>query len=451
MNDFRSWFWSPLVDQDYMRRLEEADRLRDYRQGVQRRQLKVRPGQSDDNIVMNLAGLIIDRSVSMLMGAGFLVDLPGDEETPEDRYIELVFRANNKDIFFQRVALLASEQGTGYIKIIPNARFDVMDGQEVTLPRLVAVDPAWVTMESHPDDVEDIMMYKIQYIRTNFNDEEEAYKQEITRNDEGADVVWDVVDYVANASTNGRWQEVGREVWPYSFPPIVHFQNLPNPISPYGVPDITDDVIELQDRLNFVSANVSKIIRYYAHPMRYMVNVTNIDSVDGSPDKILKISGNEADVRQLEQLGDLASSQEYMKTLQRTMYDITQTTDLTNVDVNAVTNFGLKLLFYDSLNKLEVKRALYGEAIERLVRSLLELNGMAGETPSIVWGDPLPVNELDAVNIERAKLEAGLISKQTAQVNLDIDPETEAERMAEEQTQSSNIGEMLLTAFTQGQ
>jgi hypothetical protein len=47
---------------------------------------------------------------------------------------------------------------------------------------------------------------------------------------------------------------------------MIHWQNLPNPVDVYGVPDVTTDVIELQDRANFVASNISKLIRLYAHP-----------------------------------------------------------------------------------------------------------------------------------------------------------------------------------------
>ena len=116
----RNWFIAPLLDSAAQERLTLAERQRDYRSGVQRRQLKVRPNQHDDNVVLNYTGLVIDRSVSMLFGKGVNFDLPGDDGTAEDEYIKAVWRANKKEITLQRLAILGAEQGTCYLKILPD-------------------------------------------------------------------------------------------------------------------------------------------------------------------------------------------------------------------------------------------------------------------------------------------------------------------------------------------
>ena len=52
---------------------------REYRIGLQRRFIRVKPQQADDNLVMNFTGLAVDRSVALLFGAGIEFDYGEDE------------------------------------------------------------------------------------------------------------------------------------------------------------------------------------------------------------------------------------------------------------------------------------------------------------------------------------------------------------------------------------
>jgi hypothetical protein len=218
----RNWFFSPLFDSVLMERLTQAERFRDYRSGVQRRQLKVRAGQHDDNVVLNYTGLVIDRSVSMLFGRGVEFDLPGDGETPEDEYIEAVWKANKKEITLQRMALLGAEQGTCYLKILPDG---IVGMDNVVYPRLVVVDPALVKIDTRPDDIEDVIRYTIEYLTTGLDGRDEAHRQVIERDDGQVEVdgtvngggVWWIHDYINSRATGNLWQEVNKQQWEYSF------------------------------------------------------------------------------------------------------------------------------------------------------------------------------------------------------------------------------------------
>lgn len=458
----RNWFFSPLFDSVLMERLTQAERFRDYRSGVQRRQLKVRAGQHDDNVVLNYTGLVIDRSVSMLFGRGVEFDLPGDGETPEDEYIEAVWKANKKEITLQRMALLGAEQGTCYLKILPDG---IVGMDNVVYPRLVVVDPALVKIDTRPDDIEDVIRYTIEYLTTGLDGRDEAHRQVIERDDGQVEVdgtvngggVWWIHDYINSRATGNLWQEVNKQRWGYSFAPMIHWQNLPNPVDVYGVPDVTTDVIELQDRANFVASNISKLIRLYAHPQRYGRNLGVISSISLGPDEMPNYNGADAEIRQLEALGDLASSQQFLLTLRQSLFDITQTVDISSMTdkLGALTNFGLRVLYADALAKLEQKRRLYGDALLDINRRLLTINGMNPDPGAIVWPEVLPVNEVEKVQSDTFQLGNGLVSKQTLAGEYGRDWEQEQERMTGEEevanANSNNIGSLLLRNFTSGQ
>jgi hypothetical protein len=87
----------------YQERIKQDALQRDYTYGNQRRQLKVKTNQADDNITLNYIGLVVDRGVSMLIGQGVEFDLPGEPEKdaegnsvdqPNQLYIDEVWAAN---------------------------------------------------------------------------------------------------------------------------------------------------------------------------------------------------------------------------------------------------------------------------------------------------------------------------------------------------------------------
>ena len=51
----------------------------DYYFGYHRPQFKVRVGQANDNIALNFIKLVVDRSVSLMLGSGIEFDLPGED------------------------------------------------------------------------------------------------------------------------------------------------------------------------------------------------------------------------------------------------------------------------------------------------------------------------------------------------------------------------------------
>jgi hypothetical protein len=482
-DNFRNWLLQPLLDQGTRERIDKAEKLRNYRTGDHKKFLKIRPGQSNDNLTINFTGLVVDRSVTMLFGKGVKFDLPGEDDTPESQYIDAVMDANKQQILFHKLAILGSEQGTCYLKIIPDSLPYTLRTEAVTdeagnvtqeatatdllLPRLVAQDPAWVEVITRPRDKEDVTGYKIEFAALGMDGKPVAYKQEIMRDDGieidesgeqeiTRDVTWTITDYEWGPMDT-RWRITSQEVWPYDFPPMLHWQNLPDPTSVYGKPDITDDVIELQDHVNFVASNLRKIIRLYAHPPRWGKGLGNADKIALGPDELISFQGKDAELHQLEQLSDLTASSNFLTMLRQSLFDITQTVDLSSMSdkLGALTNFGLRVLYMDALAKLGTKRELYGDALIELVRRLLILAEFANTDPGTVeWPEVLPVDETGQVQALEADLRMGIVSKQTTASRRGYDWQSEEERIADEKQAASenesNIGAMILRSFNNG-
>jgi len=424
---------------------------RDYRLGAQRRFLRKTREGFDDNVVGNFLGLALDRGVSLLFGKP--VEFEWEEEVPEETvdYIEKIWEDNNKAILLHKLAMYGAEDGTVFAKLVPD---------QAKYWRIIAQDPIFKDIITDPDDDEIVNAYITQYKTADQNGNETAKRETVARNNyinPGAPADnWIIRNEISNRETGGKWVTVSEEVWPYPLPPIVHWQNLPMVGNVWGMPDISDDVIELQDKSNFNISNINRIVRLFAHPFRWSKGFGgsrmaggNQAELDTGPDKMPNVDNLEAEINQLSPVGDVPGAVQHSQNLRQMIFDVTRNTDITSMKdkVGALTNFGLKILFFDALNKLETKRELYGWGIREINRRLLLFSNMEPAECELVWEDPLPQDEQALYTNTQAALSMGLISKETAAAQLGFDYEAEKEKMAEEAQEVADIGTQALVNF----
>jgi hypothetical protein len=458
---------SYLADAITKKMLEQkkvVDRSVNYRDGLQKRQLKVDHGQHDDNIVINFANLIVERSISMVLGYGIEFDLPVDSGAPEQLFIDALFAANKKEILLHKALLFAADGGTGYFKILPGG---VIGEDNEVYNRIVVLNPANVMVDHEPGDMEVVTKYTIEYWIGDEN-KKTGYREVtewmplVSGNEEDEqtilDGIWRVTNYV---NTNSKtWDETGSYKWEHDFAPIVHWQNLPDPYRVEGKPDLPQNLIDVMDDYNYTMSNKNKIIRFYAHPRVYGVNIEAKDSTTWGPDDMPIFNGSGSDrpeINQLEQLGDLAAANTHARDLRQAMFDISRTVDIDSIQdkLGSLTNFGLRVLYTDALAKANDKRLLFGEALLELVRRLLIINGFTNTAPGkIIWTDTLPKNEKEEVDLITAEVGLGIISKETAATIRGHDFEAEKEKIADERASDAlnndNIGGLLLNNFIAG-
>jgi hypothetical protein len=307
-------------------------------------------------------------------------------------------------------------------------------------------------MDTNPEDFEQVIRYTIRFNTIGFDGKELSRKQIHEYQDVSSD--WLIVDYQLSSATGGRWEETNREIWGYTFPQIVHFQNLPSADSVYGIPDLTEDLMRLQDKLNFVASNINKIIRLYAHPksLAYGIGSDQKDVIDTSAGEMILANSPEAWWKNIEMQSDLASSSGYFTTLRQAFFDVSRTVDIDSVadKLGALTNFGLKVLYQDAINKIETKRQLYGDALLEINRRLLVINGMPDDPGEIIWHDAIPENGAEVSNELKIDIEMGILSKQTAADTKGYDWQQEQDRISEQQTQEGNVGTEILKLFDRG-
>lgn len=418
-------------------RRERAGRIAagwQYYDGDMRKPLKVKAGQPDDNVIVNLVAKMIDQAVELLFGdmPEFALD-DQPERSPEEEALDLVWDANRKPLFLNNVGTSGALAGQCYVKLLPT--------DDPARPvRFVALKPEQMTVFWQPDDMEKVTAYMIYWSRG-----DEMYREDHVNLGNS----WRVLNMTK--AGGGDWRITNDVLWPFPWSQIVDWQNLPDPRNYYGQADIQNPM--LNDAFNFVTSNTQRIIRYHAHPRTIGTGFRSGDLSDTSVEAFWTIPNADAQVRNLEMQSDLASSMAFAQGIQAQFWAEHRGFDLTSIKdkLGQLTNFGLRVLLADALNKASTKRELYGYGLEEINRRTLELLGYGPDnTVQIVWPDMLPANTLETAQVQQLLLGMGITSKQSAANALGLDWQQEQQRMEDETAGDDNIGARLLRAFEQG-
>jgi len=449
--------FSARISDAYLQRGKEISRARAYYFGDQRKMMRKRANGPDYNITVNFIKPIVNKSVSLLFGKPVKFEYP-EGATAQQEYIEQVYESNKQGIMLHNLARYGSEAGHVFLKYQPQAE---------GLPRLIPLDPEITEAIPHPDDKDMVIEYRITYKSIGL-DGKEVNKMEITRmgyyetqltRDGVYEIVdsaaeepvqnWKVQNYEASHLTGGKWQLVSEELWDYPDPPIIDWQNYPNPSEHYGIPDVTDDEIQLQNVINYTVSNQNKIIASHGHPFTWgnMVGVEKKQEM--GPDIWPSYENPDAKWNQLPPIGDMPGIDLFLNWLKGALFEITQTVDMATLHdkVGTLTNFGLHVLFQDALSKLDTKRELYGWGLRELNRRILVFGNLEPVECKVIWEDPLPKNENEISAMYQADLNMGIVDKQTVAERRGYDWDTVKERLDEEQQSQENIGSVLLNAF----
>ncbi len=449
-NKLRNWVFGSEIDIEERKRIERLKRYQDYYEGNHARPLKVKPNRFDDNLAINIVGLIVDKAVSSLVGdpasgQGLTWTFPSEtgEAIPKQvAWLNEQWEANKQPIFLHKNALIGAETGIPCIKLVPDGAGNI---------RLINVNPLLLTIETDSQDLDKVTVYHIEY-NVLEGDQWVSYREDTMPNN---DISW-IVE-TRRQRGGEKWELVGAPVlWEYPFPPILDWQNLPSTDSIYGRSDI-ENIISIQDKLNFHVANCSKMSRLFATPQRYSKNLSpqmEVDSQTGKatlqsgPDEMWAFTGD-GEVVQLPPAGDIPGVIALIGMLREFMFMTAREIDIALIKdkAGALTNFNMKALYRDFLDKLGTKRMLYGAAYQELNRRLLVLGGYEPETCIINWPDPMPVNQVEETAALQVDMNLGLVSKQTAREIRNYDNEQEIERMATEVATTQNAGAILLNQF----
>lgn len=456
------------VEDAFSHERSERDRVIDaqwdYYNGNHRQPLKKDNTGTNDNLMINLISLLIDKGVSELLGvddrgnvqglkidivnqpgergfmetaATFLAGLAGQQEEeidPAQAFIDGTYEANRMNALLLNALTNAAVTGHGFLKLLPQGVEHPQTGEIV--PRLVALNPKNCTVFWAEDDIERVLWYRVEYKRS---------RQDIVRvvNEDGTDAgYWQVID-MRRETDYGNWDTVSVTDWPFGWAPIVDWQNQPNPNGYYGKDDI-GGTGRLNDGLNFLASNVQRILKHHAHPKTIGTGIKVEELQASAVGGLWTVMNENAKVYNLEMQSDLASSLNFMGVLRRAIFDGARELDPSSVQdkLGDLTNFGLRVLFNDNLAKSGVKRLSASYALSKLTRNLLELGGYDRAVKlNVTWPDPLPVDPVQEAQHLTMMSQMGL-SQETALERAGYDPEQERQRraltsMEQQRTQSA--------------
>lgn len=406
--------------------------------------LRTKLGAPNDNISINLARNIVDKSVSFLFGKQITFAMD-DESTrsADEQLLDAIWSENGKDALLQRLATNGGIYGHVFVKI----------RMEGTMPRLLVVDPSTVTVDTAHDDYTRVNKYTIQWsvLLDASVKKKRHYRQQITRipaqiwfDDNGdlqeAAEYWMIVDAYAETYHDQKpedkdWITMGAEAWNFPFPPIVDCQNLPAPNTFWGLADIEPDVIQLIEAVNRSVSNINRIIRNHAHPRTYIIGLNEEQGqrISINPDGMIVIPGDPTQIKfaNLEMQSDLASSLNFYERLREALYEISRTPEVASgkvQDLAYLSAMSMQILYGPMMEKTNTKRMLYGAFLTELNRRLLIIMGRVATKPVMVqWPETFPrdaqIESMTAMN----KLQIGF-SSDTLVAELGGDPKYERER-----------------------
>lgn len=402
-----------LCSDERAKRGKLLDLVWKYYRSEHKKPLKVEAGQPDDNVIINLCKTVVNRSVAMLVGGGVEFQIDGNRavglRTDTEKYLDRVWnggleQGGKKTILLTDLGISGHVTGSPVIRI---AKPD--DGSEY--PRIISLDPKNVIPFWKSDDIDRVMWFSV------YGDK---FRQDIVRwtNEDGS-TDWLIRDFTQKKS-NSRYELQAEEFWGFPWPPILMWKNLPNPNQFYGESDLMD--ADVNDQLNFVITNVNRIIRFFAHPRTIGRGFSVGDIVHDRIGGILTVpaadeGGTETEVFNLEMQSDLASSMKLYEELKAAFIAQTGSVDLSAYrdKIGQMTNFGLSVIYKDAIDRLGVRRALYGSAIIEINRRILDMGGYGDQIETkLYWGDPLPANKKEQVDVVTLKRQMGAISLETA-------------------------------------
>lgn len=466
-----------LIDKDEQERLERFKKAWEAYTTGGDKPLKVDTGNPDDNVVVPYEQVIVNKGRSFLFKDDVGFELP--ENTPRrdetQRWLDAVWAKNHKRTKLLKAATNGGVFGHCVIKIVP----DKSDG----MPRLVILDPATVTIHWDDEDIERVIGYDLKWntirdgqpvvrrqrIEPNgirhiltldgrllpYN-ESLAFDKQVSEGDRLIDAGgWLVVDEVKTLKSGSgvNYQEMGRSIWPYSWPPVIDWQNLPVPNEYWGRSDIEDAVLRFNKVIDRLLSNLNRIIRLHAHPKTYGKGITaeQLAGVNFDPDSVLPLPNPDAELKNLEMQSELGSSIELYTRLKELLHEVTRIPEVASgklENAGSLSGTALAILYGPIVELTEDKRCTYGDALVDLNRRLLELGGFGPDlVVDLVWPDIVPNDPI-------AEGQSLLIDKQlgasgdTLLMKRGYDPDEEREA---KKRNLDEFGGALLAGFEQGQ
>jgi len=456
-----------------------------YYNGKHKRFLKVKmaAGSIDDNVVVNFCGVLVDRTVSRLFGdptRGELLTFDVEKKSiVEERAAlhgegpeyepkspgsdELKAHTTLNDVWARSGSLFKLLSRVGVFGAVTgHFAYKLMKEEEGI--RVIVLDTDIFGILSRADDMDKVRAYKLEYEiqRRDPKDPNERivtvdFRQLIVHGPAfGGPEGWYLQDFI-------NWRRKGDvlrewvpdsllETWPFC--PIIDGQNLPHAQSIWGISDM-QNVTSLNDEINFLLSNVNRIVRFHAHPRTIAIGVDPDSIVETAIEQFWTIAAtpDQVSIQNLEMESDLNAAFAFFQTIREAFWTIGREADpaVFKEKIGNVTNFGLRVMFLDALNKLGQKRETYGRTLIALIERIFILSGYEDLTVIPKWSDPLPTDPREAVETMMLEIDTGILSRETAARERGRNWQLEQQRIKAEAEDANTMGQKLLRLMKGGE
>lgn len=388
-----------LNNQEVRLRTDAFKKAENYYHGEHDKVINIEDGEPDDNIVVNMVKQVVDRTQSFLFPALPQISLTETQDTPDEKFVNQALEYNGGTIVLSNMSYNGSLSGHVFAKVVPPKRGS-------RFPRIVNLNPTMVTSFWRADDIQEVLWYSLQW-----KVGEKQYLQDIIQDKEN----WNIKTYVRNEGQ--LWEPEAEALWDYPLSPIVDWQHLPNVNRFYGQPDVSSELMSLNDQINRVASMVNRILRIHAFPRTIGIGLDPREIIKTEIDGFWATPNTEANIFNLEMQSDLGSSRDFLTMLIDTFLAQARVVIMRGTvrDFQRVTNTGIRAVFLDMIAKNALLRWSYGRGLQEISRRILMIEGKNYDIlPQIVWADPLPEDDTETVNALAIERNLGIVSLQDA-------------------------------------
>lgn len=400
------------IEEDFRKehkaRCAEIERRWKYYDGDHDLPLKRQGDGYNDSVIVNHVEALTDRLTAFLIGDGVTFDASGDDtKSPDDQHIEDLLTANRGDLLIEALANAGAVEGHNTVRI------QAVEGAE---PKLTRIKQQNFAAFWDPFDMSRVLWYRLQHVTGAGGKRIDYVRGTINAQGQVGPEAEAWTEVVFSMPKENQWKVEKVTPWPYPFPPLVDWQNLPNPGGYYGKNDIAG-AMRLNDALNFILSNTQRIIKHHAAPKTVGIGFNADQIIPTEVGGLFTINKprSEVEVFNLELQSDGSLVKWLAGVIQAGLWESGGMIDPANVkdSIGQLTNFGLRILFTNAIKRTDKKRLLYAEAFETIIQRALELGGQpVPETITTIWPDVLPEDEA-TVNALMAEREGGVISMET--------------------------------------
>lgn len=408
-------------------RASQIDKAWQYYLGNHKSQVK------GSDTILNYCKILVDKVINALFGEDLQIEvkaLDGEGQSDKEQtFLDKILVKSKKSNLFLKLGQNGALSGHAFLKIV----------NEQPISRLVVLDSQNISVITDPLDIDKVLAYVVQFP---FKDGVgiRVYREITERLNDSS---WMITTQTTDDSRHNRWETTEEVIWPYPFSPIVDCQNIPLAGSYYGLPDLSESVMALSDSINYIASNISKIIKFHAHPKTIGKGV-NAKELLVDPDKAILLSNPNAELYNLEMQSDLSSSLNFLNLLRSALHEISNVPEIATgklENIGSLSGVALRILYQPLIDLTIAKQATYGDMLTEVCKRLLKIGGFDKEYRiEIHWPEILPSDV--GTQIEQFVMLNNLgVSKDTLLTRLGFDPDIEKEKRAQE---IESIGQGLL-------